>query len=155
MNTNALIELANSNTTASAFFDDLARRERNYKETTVERAMAITRSHRGAVVRMFKHMETLGLGHFINGRRGASSRFEWTVGMVEAARAASGEANIEDMNVADYEIEDGELEVKDGVIEHSFVLRRGEEPITITLPEDLTPLEAERLSRFISALPMA
>ena len=145
--------LAKSTDAAQAFFEHLANRQKNYRVTTVQQGMRISGGGRNETVQLFKQMSELGLGLFITGRRGAESRFEWSVGMLETAHAVSGEAEeIEPIDEAELEAspedEDAEL------IEHLFVLRKDVEPIRFNLPEDLSDAEALRLSKYILTLPM-
>ena len=155
MNTEAVMELVKKNEVASRFFEDLAQREKNYRVTTVDQAKTIAGpgTRRAEIIMMFKQMEKLNLGSFVIGRRGGKSRFEWAVSMVDAGRAATGEIEtIDDLDDLEPDaIEDTDFD--EGVIEHKFKLRKGMDPIVISLPQDLTPLESKRLSRFISCLP--
>ena len=150
-----LRSLINTSSMAKAFFDQLATRVKNYRVTTVDHAIRITSGGRKDVVELFKQMENLELGSFIVGRRNGVSRFEWSVGMVETAQAAFGELDdIEPLDRSDLELDETPEDEDDGVANHSFVLRRNDPPITFTLPSDLKPYEAERLSKFILALPI-
>ena len=151
-----VIKFVQSDSVASEFFDDLAGREKNYRQTTVERARAITKAGRADVIAMFKNMEDLGLGRFVIGRRGAKSRFEWSVGMVDAGLAATkgGGHTIAPLDDSEYEVED-EDDSEDGFVNHDFRLRDGDNgTITISLPSDLTPAEAKRVGLFVSSLPI-
>jgi len=153
--------LTSSSTVAQAFFEQLAGRVKNYRVTTVDHAIRLTGgSSRKQVVDLFKKMEELGLGHFIVGRRNGTSRFEWSVGMVETGQAALGESeDIEAIDESELEIaemseEEEEEEEESLFVEHSFVLRRNEPPVVFKLPIDLSVREAERISKFIQTLPI-
>lgn len=158
MHPEQIVELAKSNEIANRFFEDLAQREKNYRATSVERARAITGGKRSDVIDLFRDMERVGLGDFVIGRRGGKSRFEWKVGMVDAGRVATGESStVADIGESEYEV-DTTVEIEDvddggDLISHSFMLRKGRDPVVFSLPEDLTQLEARRLSAFISSLP--
>lgn len=150
-----VINFVQNDSVAAGFFDDLAGREKNYRQTTVERARAITKASRAEVISMFRSMENLGLGKFITGRRGAQSRFEWSVSMVDAGLAATGKADqpITTLDNSEYDVEDEDT--GDELINHEFRLRDGiNGTITIALPNDLTMAEARRLGLFISSLPI-
>ena len=154
--------LVDSSDVAKEFFESLAARVKNYRITTVEQAMRSTGSGRREVVELFKQMTELGLGDFIVGRRSGVSRFEWSVRMVDTAKAALGELELEDIEpLANEELEELESDeeaaeeesVETGMVKHSFVLRPRSNLITIALPEDLTEHEAQRLSKFMLSLP--
>lgn len=151
-----VIKFIQSDSVASEFFEDLAGREKNYRQTTVKRAQAITKAERADVVAMFKRMEELELGRFVIGRRGAKSRFEWSVSMVDAGLAATkGRGHtIAPLDDSEYEVED-EDDAEDGFVKHDFRLRDGDNgTITISLPSDLTQAEAKRVGIFVSSLPI-
>ena len=144
--------LYNESAEAKAILDHFASRERNWRETTIDRLCwnlhqdgnAVSR---GDVVRFFRRLEELGWGQFVPGRRGHQSRFEWTVGLVDVGRAAAGEAvKIEaaPANQAAEPVED--------LLEHRFRLRK-ELDVPFRLPSDLTSIEAARLAAFIQTLP--
>src|SRR5690606_1422873 len=96
MDTQALKDFVEGNEIATRFFDDLAQREKNYRVTTVDQAKIIVGGgvKRSEIISMFKEMEELKLGVFRMGRRGAKSRFEWSVSMIDAGKATTGEAEV-------------------------------------------------------------
>lgn len=154
-----LVETSN---VARDFFESLSARVKNYRITTVDQAMRSTKGGRREVVDLFKQMEALGLGYFIVGRRSGVSRFEWSVRMVETARAALGDLDLEAIEPLESEeldeleteeIEDDEDMDDHQFVRHSFVLRPRSAPFIFVLPEDLTEHEAQRLSRFMLSLP--
>lgn len=146
-----LSELAKKNETARAFFEHLAAREKNYSVTTVARAAQIIGADKREVAAVFKKLQEMGYGRYVSSKGGATARFEWSVSMIDVGRAGlDQESSIATLN----EEEGIELEEEEnGFIDHAFHLRVGEDPIVISLPEDLTKEEARRLSRFISCLP--
>jgi len=115
--------LTSSSTVAQAFFEQLAGRVKNYRVTTVDHAIRLTGgSSRKQVVDLFKKMEELGLGHFIVGRRNGTSRFEWSVGMVETGQAALGESeDIEAIDESELEIAEMSEEEEEEEEESLFV----------------------------------
>ena len=119
------------------------------QKVLIQQGVSLDRRH---IVEFFRSLEAAGCGRFISGRKGHPSRFEWAAGLVSVGKAASGE-------VAEVEAVDEELEAEDddpdeGTITHSFVLRPGLS-VTLDLPNDLTPIEAQRLSDYIKTLPFA
>lgn len=154
--------LVESSDVARKFFESLAKRARNHRVTTVERAMRSIKAERKEVVDLFKQMADLELGSFILGRRTGVSRFEWSVRMVDVAKAGLGEIELEEIQsleneeLAELEAEDAEDvdEEEDGLVQHSFALRPRSAPVVFALPEDLTEQEAKRLSRFMLSLPI-
>lgn len=154
---------ADSSEVAKKFFEHLAGRVKNYRTTTVERAMVVTGSGRQEVVNMFKQMAKLEIGAFIVGRRSAPSRFEWSLPMCDVAKAAFGEFDLtdidplekEELQELDAEETEEEAEVEStGLVKHSFALRPRSAPVVFHLPVDLTEHEAQRLSRFMLSLPV-
>jgi hypothetical protein len=155
--------LIGSSEVAKSFFEHLAGRVKNYRTTTVERAMAITKFGRREIVDLFKQMTDLGLGHFIVGRRTGVSRFEWSVRMGDIAKAGFGEFELDDIEplkseeLDELENEETEEEIEvetTGLVKHSFALRPGSAPVVFYLPVDLSEHEAQRLSRFMLSLPV-
>ena len=155
MDAKEIVNLAERNPVAREFFADLARRERNYRVTTVDRAATITGAERNEVEEMFRELETCGVGRYMNRRGRGKGRFIWSVPMINVGRAAFGEEADLEPFTEDLEIdeEEGGEDQEEGFVTHVFRLRPGEDPLEFSLPEDLTKEEARRLSRFISCLP--
>lgn len=64
--------------------DHFAERERNQRETHVERLGALlgrqgSELSRSGIIRAFRRLDSLGLGRFIPGRKGHATRFAWHV----------------------------------------------------------------------------
>jgi hypothetical protein len=139
---------------AKAIMDHFASRERNRRTTTVERLLSNlakegTALSRGDVIKVFQWLEKLDCGHFIAGRKGHPSRFEWSVGLIDVGRAAAGEAvEIEPAPVDD----EPEEEPADDLLEHHFRLRKDLD-VPLRLPADLSATEAARLAAFVQTLP--
>jgi hypothetical protein len=81
---------------ARAFFDHAARRERDQSETKVDRILVRLKAQgqdlsRREIVALFRKLQELGCGQFVEGRHGWPSRFVWSVGMTSVGRAAAGE----------------------------------------------------------------
>jgi len=153
-NVDELRQLYQSEPAARAFLDHCAQRQRNQTETTVDRALANLNQNgaafvRADLVRVLKALADLGCGEFITGRRGWPSRFVWGTEMIVVGRVAAGE----DQHIQQIEQEtDDEGAAPLGCLTHVFYLRP-DVPVEIELPTDLRPDEAERLARFITALP--
>lgn len=127
--------------------EDLAGRDRAYREWPVKRMCQRTGLARSEVVRVFKQFEELELGRFVVGRGGNQSRFVSDVSMVNAARLAVGE------DVEEASEEFAEESEPEG-IEHTFWLGP-DFPVGVTLAADLTKDEAERLANSVRALPFS
>ncbi|KVP19388.1 hypothetical protein WJ85_07830 [Burkholderia ubonensis] len=81
--------------------------------------------------------------------------------MIDVGKAAIGETDeieilgpdeLEDFDEEDIRIEDDEDFID--CYEHPFKLRKGFEPIVLSLPTDLTSQEAERIAAFVKSLPI-
>lgn len=112
------------------------------------------------VRRVFKLLDELECGRFIKGRgEHAESRMAWKLSIRSIASAAKGEtADIEEVEAAPEDTLEAE-EVKgmpmspgDGMT-HVFKLRPDFE-VVMKLPSDFSEGEAERLSRFLRAVPI-
>jgi hypothetical protein len=85
------------NPVAHAFFDHAARRERDQSETKVDRIVVLLRADghtflRRDIIALFRKLQELGCGQFVEGRRGWPSRFVWSAGLTSVGRAAAGES---------------------------------------------------------------
>lgn len=138
---------------AHTFFTYLSKRERNRTETSAAQAVRMTGMDNTSVLNLFRQLEDLELGTFKLGRRGMASRFEWSVRMIDAAKAALGKADSIEV-LDDAEIDDTTEDDDEASVEHLFYLRLDSPPVAISLPPDLTAKEADRLSQFIRALPI-
>jgi hypothetical protein len=151
----ALKELYKTHEAVRLILDHAAKRQRNQGETKVERIQHVLRDHeghdvsRGDIIDAFRKLDELGVGQFITGRRGWSSRFVWSAGMVSVGRAAAGEQS----EVEQIPEETGNGGENDNLLSHTYNLRV-DLPVTIDLPTDLTRDEAERLANFIRTLPI-
>src|SRR5207253_721442 len=127
--------------TAQILLDYLAQRDRNRSETKIDRVLGNLSNdgneiRRSDMIEVFRKLEELGCGRYVEGRHGHPSRFAWSIGLVGVGRISSGESqSIEAMET--------EEELPE-TLTHTFHLRV-DCPITIELPLDLTTQEAERL----------
>lgn len=153
LNVEMLKALYQSDATARAFLEHCASRQRNQSETNVDRALQILRYDgnevtRQQVISAFRELQECGCGQFVTGRRGWPSRLVWSTAMISVGRTASGEQD----EIEQFE-EDAEKDVNDhNWLTHSFHLRP-EITLEFELPSDLTAGDAQRLARFIEALP--
>lgn len=106
--------------------------------------------NRSQVIAAFRKLEEIGIGKYVEGRRGWKSRFELVDRVTVIVKLLEVE-NIEDIDFDLLEID--EDEPLDESIPHSFVLRPGLR-IVLDLPADLTQREADRLAQFVGCLAM-
>lgn len=116
------------------------------------------------IIEALKNLEELGLGNFVTGRRGKPSRFEANIPLREIGTLASGDTHRITPDVGEIESgDDGESgltqtpasDVKppyNDLTSHSYSLRPNL-IVTVSLPPDLTPREAERFAEFLKTLP--
>lgn len=143
-----LRSLYQHNEAATSFFDWFNDRGKGSRETKARVAADRTGRDYSEIVELFRSFERLGLGRFLVGRRGAETRFDWEYDVKSLARIAIGEAN-EPEEVADDATEDDEGE---DMLEHAFNLRPNL-TVTLSLPENFSGREAERLASWIKSLP--
>jgi hypothetical protein len=101
------------------------------------------------VIDLFRELEASHCGTFYVGRKGHSSRFQWSVSLIAVGRVAAGEAVAVDvLQESDPDIQESEEE---SLITHRYVLRPNTE-IEIALPADVTPTEVNRVANFVRTL---
>lgn len=102
------------------------------------------------VVSGFRALESVGVGKYVEGRRGWKSRFAFTEPVTAIVKLLDGET------MTDSELETLELAASESSdsVHHTFVLRP-DFLVAIELPTDVTEFEAKRLSKFIECLPFA
>jgi hypothetical protein len=143
---------------ATAILNDFASRTYNSTSTKVERLETRLRraGHelaRRDVVAVLKQLADAGCGSFITGRRGQSSRLEWSVQMISVAKAAKGEgAAVERLDPAEPNAPEEDDDVPAGLVKHPYRLRQ-DLTLSLELPANLTAKEALRLGEFIKTLP--
>lgn len=160
VNVEQLKRLYASNKCAKALLSHAAKRKNNKSTTTVDRLLAVivgeenTIVTRQELIEVLRKLEELGCGRFVIGRRGQSSRFEWTVQITSLGKVAIGEASVvETTNSETEEPREEEVNiVENGMITHAYQLRP-DITVSLGLPIDLTTKEANRLSEFIKTLP--
>jgi len=104
-------------------------------------------------IRVLKELDGLGLGRYLVGRRGGTTRFEWNRHPASVARAARGE--VDDLPPSIYDEEADAFENlgpdhKDTIVDE-YKLRLDFQVRTL-LPSDLTKEEAGRLADHIRTL---
>jgi hypothetical protein len=146
--TETLRALYNASSPAAKMLDNFANRRRDRKITEVDRLGEVFPDlARADIIDVLKKLDECGFGRFVVGRRGAASRFEWSVPLRSVGRAASGQGTVE--------TEFGKPDEDDPaphVIRHDYRLRP-DFTAQVSLPEDLTAREAERLADFVRTLP--
>ena len=90
-----LRELYRESAVARAFLDHAAKRERDQSETKVDRILVRLKAEghdylRREVIALFRKLQDLSCGQFVEGRRGWVSRFVWSAGLRSVGRAAAG-----------------------------------------------------------------
>jgi hypothetical protein len=145
-----LREAYSSGVSTKAMLDDFASRTNNQRITKVDQILNRLRNanvQRWEAIALFRKLEELGHGKFIEGRKGHPSRFVWSSSPIDVGKAAQGdEAPIAPVSM-DAVIDDNSGEMRDYV----FPLRIDTDA-TFELPTDLTLKEAERLSAFLKTL---
>jgi hypothetical protein len=145
-----LREVYSSGVAAKAMLDDFASRTNNQRITKVDQILNRLRAdnvQRWESIALFRKLEELGHGKFIEGRKGHPSRFVWSSSPIDVGKAAQGnEAPITPVS-SDAANDDNSGEMRDYV----FPLR-SDTDATFELPIDLTQKEAERLSAFLRTL---
>jgi hypothetical protein len=153
-NTEELQKLYTSNEAAKALGSLMASRQRNQNVTKLRRVEFLLKANgyeisRPDLIAVFRKLEELDCGQYVEGRRGWLSRFVWSVSSIDVFRAAMGEPT--QIEALEHTEDDDDLE-KD-TLEHSFNLR-ADLQIKFSLPTDLSATEAERLAAFIKTLPL-
>lgn len=87
----AIRELYNENPIAQQLFDINAERERDASSSSLDVISRKLEISRGDAVALARALEMAGCGEFKVGRRGASSRFEWSYSCIGLGKAAAGE----------------------------------------------------------------
>ncbi|MGA3054263.1 MAG: hypothetical protein ABSD63_08655 [Candidatus Korobacteraceae bacterium] len=147
-----LKELFNQKEAAKAILNDFADRQRNQQITKLDQLLKRLddQINRGAAIQVFRTLEEIGCGKFIEGRKGHPTRFVWDDDLITVGRAARGEAaKIESLN------NDDDVEAREDRrdVEHVFRLRP-DYPVRVRLPDDFNEKEAQRLGDFLRTLPV-
>jgi len=75
-----------------AILNDFAERFRKRHVTTLDQVLnRVAGVSRSEAIRVFRSLEKIGCGEFIEGRKGHPSRFVWTDDLTAVGRAARGE----------------------------------------------------------------
>lgn len=148
----SLSNLYAENESAQAILNDFAERFRKRRVTTLDQILnRVAGISRSEAIRVFRSLEDIGCGEFVEGRKGHPSRFVWTDDLTAVGRAARGEVP----SVAPLEDEEEEEgSDKKNVFEREHPLELRDNYIArVRVPADLTEREAERLATFIRSLP--
>jgi hypothetical protein len=158
MDLEGLQSLYQNDMLARCLFDHMASRKRNQRETKL-RVMLLRLKGEGhevgksQLIALFRHLETLGIGRFVEGRKGWETRFVWSALSLQVSKAAQGqETDIEEFesDVEDEMMADAECHFD--ALSHSFHLRPDFQ-VELALPADFSATEAERLAVFVRSLP--
>src|SRR5258706_12568120 len=105
------------------------------------------------IIDFFKELARLKVGRLLVGSRGKATRFLWDVPMLKVAATAAG-AGPEAAQSRNGHAPIIPKQTNQGdIVSFQFVLRPGL-VISLELPGDLSQTEAERLCKFIQALPL-
>lgn len=162
--TNSLIRLHEDDDAAKRIFSWFDERRKDSWEMPVRIAAYRTGLSERDVRRVFRALAELECGRLIKGRgEHGETRMAWSLSIRSIAAAAirgeqgvgAVQASPEDTLEAELVAEEGGANaLPDGTVKHLFKLRANFE-VSICLPEDLTTHEAERLGRFLQALPLS
>lgn len=148
---NRLRELYNENEAAKAILNDFAERLRKQSITKLDQLLNRVPVARSDAIKVFRSLQSIGCGEFIEGRKGHPSRFSWTDDLTAVGRAARGE--VPSVAPLEEEEEDSGSDKK-SVFEREHPLELRDNYIArVRVPADLTEREAERLATFIRSLP--
>lgn len=147
--------LCAANDAAKRLFTAFAQRQKDSRETTVDRAAWIAGIDYSSMLQLFRRLHEVGVGRFIPGRHGYSSRMEWNFSIRSLGKVAQGRARKLEEVAPDADTDETAAEAasKIAVHEHEFQLR-SDLRIRLGLPADLTAKEAERLGAYLQTLPL-
>ncbi len=149
MNLQKLAQLNAENRAAQIYFFVFASRHRSPPRTTVQEVIDLARRERyqpispGEVEAFFEALEAADCGQFV--RDEGEKQFLWLLKVVTVSRAAR-ENHPE---FAASAAETPEIEA----VSHTLRLR-ADWILTLELPPDFTPAEAQRICHFVQALPL-
>jgi hypothetical protein len=139
-----------SGVAAKLILDDFAGRTNNQRLTKVDQILnrlSDANVHRWEVIALFRKLQELGHGTFIEGRKGHPSRFQWSSNSIDVGKAAQGgEVPISQVSI-DVIPENGFEEMR----KYDFPLRGGVDA-KFELPTNLSQREADRLGAFLKSL---
>lgn len=136
---------------ARKILDAVASRGNDVGETPVELFIDELALDRASVIDALRQLGDVGCGEFVVGRRGAPSRFRWTLStaaLADRLAALDGDESL----AAPVAVERAVEEATGPLWPHRFQLRP-DLVIELRLPRDLTAREAARLGKFIESLP--
>lgn len=145
-----LREVYNSGVSAKAILDDFASRTNGQRVTKVDQVLnrlANANVQRWETIALFRKLEELEHGKFIEGRKGHPSRFVWSSNPIEVGKAAQGETT----PITPVSIDTGPDESFAEIRTYIFPLRSGMDA-KLDVPTDMTAREAERLAAFLRTL---
>lgn len=149
----SLRALNSENAAAAALFNEYANRKRNKRTTKTDWVISFFAGNvrRSDVIAMFRALEALDCGTYVEGRRGNPSRFQWRKSSLAVCQLATGETETaEPTALSDVGEDDLETDIETDV--HRLKLRP-DFVVELELPVDFTPHEAERIGKFCLSLP--
>ena len=78
---------------AKRLFEWAASRQRDARETSVERMMQKLGILRGTAIKLARKLKDAGCGEFVVGRKGRRSRFIWAFSLISLGKVAAGETD--------------------------------------------------------------
>lgn len=95
-----LAKLAKKNSAAVAVFKEMAERKRFRREYSLKLLYKELgdKIDEGEFFQVFKDLEKAGLGSIVQGRAGNPDRFVWAYNLLDVARCAKGEIDLEQIN---------------------------------------------------------
>src|SRR5258708_31493757 len=150
-----LQRLYKTNKALAKVCDNFAGRERNSNFSTVDRLCQAADLDRADVIDVLRKFETLKFGKFIVGRKGKSSRFQWSVSLVAVGQLARDDSTVDEESLEDGpdgKVEEEEDDGNSKSITHVYRLR-GDFSVELALPAHLKSADAQRLADFIKTLP--
>ena len=151
----AIRNMATTNDAAKRLFKSFSGRQKDARETNVERAAWLATTDYQTMLAIFKELDGIGAGAFVVGRHGYSSRMVWKFSIRSIGEIGLGESSLPEDVAADAVAEDLPENSDDDLPNHTghdYQLRPSTK-IRLNLPTDLTEKEADRLASYIKTLP--
>lgn len=151
MDIDQLSELYRSQESVQNLFNTLGEEPPEDGRTTVAELCELTELPRADAIALLRELESLGVGKFTLGRRGHPSRLDWSIEPSELLNALDVHGAELSTRVAATAAPPALSGPEGETVEHLFWLRPGLR-ISLSLPADLTPEEAEALSTWVGLL---
>ncbi|MEM8627376.1 MAG: hypothetical protein AAGF32_05500 [Pseudomonadota bacterium] len=139
--------LYRENDDARAFIDSLGSRKVGVRQTKVRVAADQCGLAHSQMLAVFRKLNALGIGKVKEGRNGHETRIKWRFHVVSIWEVATGQT----MQLR--ELDDPNKDVFNAGTEHSYAVRP-DFNCTITLPADITDVEAVRIAKWLKTIPL-